>query len=370
MAVAYTYPGVYVEESPSGVRTIARVSTSIAAFVGWPAQGTTSRATRVLSFQDFVRVFGGLDRRSLLGYAVQHFLANGGTDSYVVWLGAGNAATAAATIDGKLTVKASSPGAWSKDYRIETKRGSDDATRFRLSVIWAPAEQPAVTVESFEDLSIQETARRSVRSVVNAESAFIDVELVGAPAPPADTRASSFTTPGADGNVLEPNAAAFEAALTPPGKDRRRVPTGPGGPLQPAVRLRRDDVGRGSEAAGVRAGAARLLRRRRAQGRVARHHAGGAERDAPGRARAQFGAVLSVGEGGRSAPGEPDARVPALRLRRARVRAHRCDRGRVEGAGGELCLHEERAAVAMLLVLYLDPRSRSLLHSNSPGDGS
>jgi hypothetical protein len=219
MAVAYTYPGVYVEEIPSGVRTIAGVSTSIAAFVGWAAQGSTSRATRVLSFQDFVRAFGGLDRRSLLGYAVQHFFANGGTDAYVIRLAAGNAATAAVTIDGKLTVKASSPGAWSKDYRVETKRRSDDATRFRLSVIRAPAGQPAVTVESFEDLSILDADRRSVRSVVNAESALVEVELVGAPAtPPADTPATAFTTPGADGDVLEPNGAAFEAALAPPSR--------------------------------------------------------------------------------------------------------------------------------------------------------
>jgi phage tail sheath protein FI len=34
MPVTPTYPGVYVQEVPSGVRTIAGVATSIAVFVG------------------------------------------------------------------------------------------------------------------------------------------------------------------------------------------------------------------------------------------------------------------------------------------------------------------------------------------------
>ena len=34
MAQTLTYPGVYIEEVPSGVRTITGVATSITAFVG------------------------------------------------------------------------------------------------------------------------------------------------------------------------------------------------------------------------------------------------------------------------------------------------------------------------------------------------
>ena len=36
MAVTPTYPGVYVQEVPSGVRAIAGVSTSIGMFIGRP----------------------------------------------------------------------------------------------------------------------------------------------------------------------------------------------------------------------------------------------------------------------------------------------------------------------------------------------
>ena len=42
MPVQPTYPGVYVQEVPSGVRTITGVSTSVAAFVGMVNRGPLS----------------------------------------------------------------------------------------------------------------------------------------------------------------------------------------------------------------------------------------------------------------------------------------------------------------------------------------
>ena len=86
MPVALSYPGVYVEEVPSGVRTISGVATSITAFVGWAAKGPTDRAELILSWADYERKFGGLDARSLLGYAVSQFYANGGQRAYIVRL--------------------------------------------------------------------------------------------------------------------------------------------------------------------------------------------------------------------------------------------------------------------------------------------
>jgi len=52
MPITTSYPGVYIEELPSGVRTITGVATSIAAFVGWAAQGPTTQAGLVLSWSD------------------------------------------------------------------------------------------------------------------------------------------------------------------------------------------------------------------------------------------------------------------------------------------------------------------------------
>ena len=86
MPVAVSYPGVYVEEIPSGVRTITGVATSITVFVGWAAKGPTDRAELVLSWTDFERKFGGLDNRSYLGYSVYHFFSNGGSTAYIMRL--------------------------------------------------------------------------------------------------------------------------------------------------------------------------------------------------------------------------------------------------------------------------------------------
>ncbi|NEQ82882.1 MAG: hypothetical protein F6K26_22370 [Moorea sp. SIO2I5] len=41
MPVTPTYPGVYIEEIPSGVRTITGVATSITAFIGRALRGPT-----------------------------------------------------------------------------------------------------------------------------------------------------------------------------------------------------------------------------------------------------------------------------------------------------------------------------------------
>ena len=64
MPSALTYPGVYVEEIPSGVRTITGVATSIAAFIGRTAKGPTDGDDEspvvINSFGDFERIFGGL----------------------------------------------------------------------------------------------------------------------------------------------------------------------------------------------------------------------------------------------------------------------------------------------------------------------
>ncbi|TRW14571.1 phage tail sheath family protein [Glacieibacterium frigidum] len=106
MPVPLDFPGVYVEEVPSGLPPIVAAPTATALFVGWAAQGPTGQAVRLSGFAAFERVFGGLDARSLLGYAVRHFYDNGGDDAYVlriaadqgVVIGPGDAAFHAAAI--------------------------------------------------------------------------------------------------------------------------------------------------------------------------------------------------------------------------------------------------------------------------------
>ena len=70
MPATLTYPGVYIEEIPSGVHTITGVATSITAFVGYTASGLDNRAKRLFSFADFERAFGGLAAASASGRSI------------------------------------------------------------------------------------------------------------------------------------------------------------------------------------------------------------------------------------------------------------------------------------------------------------
>lgn len=86
MPAALSYPGVYVEEIPSGVRTIVSVPTSVTAFVGRTRKGLVSEAIDITSWPDFERKFGGLWQDSQLSFAVRDFYLNGGSRAVIVRL--------------------------------------------------------------------------------------------------------------------------------------------------------------------------------------------------------------------------------------------------------------------------------------------
>jgi len=82
----YLAPGVYVEEVSFRAKSIEGVSTSTTAFVGMVAEGPLGEAVHIRSFADYERTFGGIHPDCDLGYAVQLFFANGGTDAWIVGL--------------------------------------------------------------------------------------------------------------------------------------------------------------------------------------------------------------------------------------------------------------------------------------------
>lgn len=226
MPATLTYPGVYIEEVPSGVRSIAGVATSIAAFAGWAARGDTDRATLVQSWAAFERSFGGLDARNKFAHSVYHFFNNGGQQAYVVRLVAADAGTAGVAIGGVLQISARNPGDWAKNYCIVVRARADDATntRFSIRVAYVPPNTPQrqeIVVESYDDVSIQPNDRRFVVKVLEDESALVRAALIGNPPNrPADTaQPSPNLTGGAnlDGTVLQPNTGPFETALTAAG---------------------------------------------------------------------------------------------------------------------------------------------------------
>ncbi len=125
MPVSPTYPGVYINELPSAVRTIVGVPTAVAAFVGTAARGPVDAAVHITSWADFERIFGGLSG-SPLGYAVYLYYLNGGSEAEIVRVVSAGAVgppavagAVASTIDLRdgVTVTAKYPGAWGNSLR-------------------------------------------------------------------------------------------------------------------------------------------------------------------------------------------------------------------------------------------------------------
>ncbi|MDT5122140.1 MAG: uncharacterized protein QOC96_1622 [Acidobacteriota bacterium] len=116
MPVQVTYPGVYIEEIPSGVQTITGVATSITAFMGTALCGplgydpVTHEANpiTIFSFTDYQRIFGGLWVNSPMSYAVRDFFLNGGSQAIIVRLYEPTPASPAAN-EGKATIYVNPP---------------------------------------------------------------------------------------------------------------------------------------------------------------------------------------------------------------------------------------------------------------------
>jgi phage tail sheath protein FI len=181
MATNVSYPGVYIQEVPSGVRTIAGVPTSVAAFVGYTARGPVNSPVQIFSFADFERQFGGLDRDSDLSYAVSQFFLNGGGTAWIVRVAAG-AAKASITIQDDavndvLTASAISEGAWGNGLRLTVDYDTTDpATRFNLAVSEVQDQNGQLQVvrsEIHRNLSMDPASDKFAVAVVNAASNLI-----------------------------------------------------------------------------------------------------------------------------------------------------------------------------------------------------
>jgi phage tail sheath protein FI len=231
MPPTFNYPGVYIEELPSGIHTITGVATSIGAFVGWAPQGPVRQATLVESWSDFARQFGGLSSGNYLGYAVNQFFANGGQQAYIVRLVATTvdtptavtmAATASNTVS-TLKLFASNPGAWANTVKATVTPSTADPTRFSLLVQQVTGSQ-TTTLESYANLSVSPTDPQYVVTVIDSDSnyiTFIDPSISPPPIPPAPGLPGGPAngllgggTPGVDGDVLQPSTTNnFELAL-------------------------------------------------------------------------------------------------------------------------------------------------------------
>jgi phage tail sheath protein FI len=248
MPVTPTYPGVYIEEIPSGVRTIVGVATNIAAFVGRALSGPVNEPTIINSFADFDRQFGGLAMDYPMSYAVNDFYQNGGSQAIIVRLFSGKAAgqtgVAQITVD-TLKLVASSPGMWGNSLTatadvsgitadVAGRYGLQPADLFNLTVTEVINGQ-TVSQERFLNLTVKPDAGLSgaaraqrVDRVLEQSSQLVAVptDANGNPilpaAPPKPTVVGTAAAPAAP-------AAAAGAAGAPPA-----AAAGAGGAAAPA----------------------------------------------------------------------------------------------------------------------------------------
>lgn len=224
MPVRPTFPGVYIEEVPSGVRTIVGVATSVAAFIDYFARGPMNRAIQIFSFADFEREMGGLDALSETSFAIQQFFLNGGTEAYVIRTGN---SFATARIDlrdetntdslrvmaGRLIKGASvpDPGTWGNFVRLDVDYdATDPSTFFNLTVseVSASGTQPVLRTETFRNLTMITGVPNSAVDVVNEGSRMVQL-----PVPPNLLGTGRPAQTGTISNVL--NSATLAATLAP-----------------------------------------------------------------------------------------------------------------------------------------------------------
>ncbi len=197
MAVNPTYPGVYVEEVPSGVRTIVGVSTSIAAFIGYFSRGPLDRAVQVFNMGDFQRELGGLNADSEASYGIQQFFLNGGTQAWVVRTASGAVAAASVTMQdgaGNDVLRATAgrqikgasvddPGEWGNSLRIEidydTRDPASTLDLFNLTVSEVGQQngrETALRTETYRNLTMTAGHASNAIATVNAASKIIQLD--------------------------------------------------------------------------------------------------------------------------------------------------------------------------------------------------
>ncbi len=222
MPVQPTYPGVYIEELPSGARTITGVSTSITAFVGRTKRGSVDLPIRCLSLADFERKCGGVWADSELGHSVRHFFANGGSEATIVRVinGATISTATVTASQGTLVLAAASPGAWAANLRVSISHGTtgevDEAAPGEFHLILEEIDPNAtspqtgtVAREIFQNVSLDDSHPRHVQKLLAAESNLARVTAVPSTRPVVTDKAP-FTS-ASDGTAG--NDAAYQAAI-------------------------------------------------------------------------------------------------------------------------------------------------------------
>lgn len=228
MPVAISYPGVYIEEIPSGVRTIVGVATSITAFIGRALRGPVDEPITVNSYGDYERIFGGLWLKSPMSFAVRDFYLNGGSQAIIVRLfkedeGPDALPDIAELNANGLTLEAAYPGTWGNylrariDHDVSVDKAADfgleETDLFNLTI----RDTKTGDTEQFRNVTIEDSPQRVDKVLENRSNLMLvkdfenlDFSPLSIPAEHSDPASgkSIWEDDNASDPVEEPNKAS------------------------------------------------------------------------------------------------------------------------------------------------------------------
>ncbi len=224
MPVQVSYPGVYIEELPSGVHTITGVATSITAFVGRAERGPVNTPYIINSYSDYDRIFGGLWQLSSMSFAVNDFFANGGAQAVIVRLARPSAAPAQFTLPEDMTATgfgsppshgalppdsfsslnlvAASPGEWGDDLSVlidHVTKDPSDLSLFNLTLtLQDPTHTTTLASEKYINVSVDPTSSRYIVTTLaqNSNLANVQVNVSGTAEVPGSRPADTISFAG------------------------------------------------------------------------------------------------------------------------------------------------------------------------------
>ena len=211
MPIAPTYPGVYIEELPSGVRTITGVSTSVTAFLGSFSRGQLNTPVQVFGVADLERNFGPLVSTSEAGYSIRQFFTNGGSEAWVVRVASGAPVGAAISMKDQvsggaavLRADAYSEGIWGNNVRLDVDHETAAANLFNLTVREVDGQNRTLVSETHRNLSLDPASPSFAEDVVNASSQLVKLtrltnSATARPAMTGTTTSAPITDAGANG---------------------------------------------------------------------------------------------------------------------------------------------------------------------------
>jgi len=223
MPISPTYSGVYVQEVPSGVRTIVGVSTSAALFLGASRKGPLFRPVRCTNYSAFRDRFGEDASAGSLAHYVRLFFLNGGTDCYVMRLASG-ASPSTVTLRNEgagntLSLTAKDLGVAGESIRARvTYNGAQPEVTFNLELFrWevdATGRRTKRDGEMWRNLSMDPNSPTYAPAFITQNSKLIDAaDLNAAPAPNSTWGFSLAGRAVPDAGGGTPFQTAWEARL-------------------------------------------------------------------------------------------------------------------------------------------------------------